>query len=151
MRLGKFALIGTLTFGGFTAVEMVQPTTQAAAAYQEPYTAPDKDLWGFTNIRELSYADTQTLGVKDSYESGDAFYYTQDTVKTDNRAIVKTFKIHSDGSMHRYKTIYLSFGEPHHVYPVWITEFTNTYTSGKYVAVFRDGSEFTYSKQFQVN
>lgn len=53
--------------------------------------------------------------------------------------------------MHRYKTIYPSFGEPGHVYPSWMTEFTNVYTSGKYVAVFRDGSEFKYSKQFQVN
>ncbi|MFD5261192.1 MULTISPECIES: DUF5065 family protein [Bacillus] len=152
MKLGKLALIGVLTFGGFTAVEMIKPTTQAAAAYQEPYTDPFKDLWGFTNIGQLPYAGTQTLGVmKDSYESGDEFYYTQDTVKTDDKAILKIYKVHADGSMQRYKTLYPSFGEPGHVYPSWMTEFTDVYTSGKYVAVFRDGSEFKYSKQFQVN
>lgn len=81
MKLGKLALIGVLTFGGFTAVELIKPTTQAAAAYQEPYTEPSQDLWGFTNIGQLPYAGTQTLLVKNSYESGDRFYYTQDTVK----------------------------------------------------------------------
>ncbi|PFZ64358.1 DUF5065 domain-containing protein, partial [Bacillus toyonensis] len=71
MKLGKLALIGALTFGGFTAVEMIKPTTQAAAAYQEPYTDPSKDLWGFTNIGQLPYAGTQTFLVKNFYESGD--------------------------------------------------------------------------------
>ncbi|KAF6544030.1 DUF5065 family protein [Bacillus sp. EKM202B] len=32
MKLGKLALVGALTFGGFTAVEMIKPTSQAAAA-----------------------------------------------------------------------------------------------------------------------
>ncbi len=31
MKLGKLALVGVLTFGGFTAVEMIKPTSQAAA------------------------------------------------------------------------------------------------------------------------
>ncbi|PEK34359.1 DUF5065 domain-containing protein [Bacillus toyonensis] len=32
MKLGKLALVGALTFGGFTAIEMIKPTSQAAAA-----------------------------------------------------------------------------------------------------------------------
>ncbi|MED3202226.1 DUF5065 family protein [Bacillus toyonensis] len=32
MKLGKLALVGALTFGGFTAVEMIKPNSQAAAA-----------------------------------------------------------------------------------------------------------------------
>ncbi|TKH36858.1 DUF5065 family protein, partial [Bacillus cereus] len=36
MKLGKLALIGVLTFSGFTAIEMSKPTSHAAAAYSDP-------------------------------------------------------------------------------------------------------------------
>ncbi|MGE6349372.1 hypothetical protein ACQKIY_26205 [Bacillus mycoides] len=42
MKLGKLVLIGALTFSGFTAIEMIKPTSQVTAAYSDPFN----DDWG---------------------------------------------------------------------------------------------------------
>ncbi|QWG92771.1 DUF5065 family protein [Bacillus mycoides] len=151
MKIGKLALIGALAFSSFTAIEMIKPTTQVAALYEEPYSPTDKDSWGITNIKQLPLVGTQTLDAKESYKTGDDFFYTQSTVKTGDRALIKIFKVHSDGSLHRYITFGSDYGEPHKIDPFWFNVFTDVYTSGKYVAILRDGSEIKYSKQFQIN
>ncbi|QWG92765.1 DUF5065 family protein [Bacillus mycoides] len=151
MKLGKLALIGALAFSSFTAIEMIKPTTQVAALYEEPYSPTDKDSWGITNIKQLPLVGTQTLDAKESYKTGDGFVHTQPTVKTGDKALIKIFKVHSDGSLHRYITFGSGYGQPHTTNPLWFCVITNVYTSGKYIAIFRDGSEIKYSKQFQIN
>ncbi|MGH1329131.1 DUF5065 family protein [Bacillus pretiosus] len=151
MKLGKLALIGALAFSSFTAIEIIKPTTQVAAFYEEPFSPIDNDSWGITNIKQLPLVGTQTLHAEESYKTGDEFVHTQPTVKTGDRAIIKIFKVHSDGSLQRYKTFGSDYGEPHKINPLWFCVITNVYTSGKYVAIFRDGSEIKYSKQFQIN
>ncbi|MGH1325459.1 DUF5065 family protein [Bacillus pretiosus] len=151
MKLGKLALIGALAFSSFTAIEIIKPTTQVSALYEEPFSPVNNDSWGITNIKQLPLVGTQTLPVKESYKTGDAFVYTQPTVKTGERATIKIFKVHPDGSLQRYRTFGSGYGQPHTTNPLWFNVFTDVYTSGKYVAILRDGSEIKYSKQFQVN
>ncbi|PHD54290.1 DUF5065 domain-containing protein [Bacillus toyonensis] len=135
MKLGKLALVGALIFGGFTAVEMIKPTSQAAAAYEEPYSDPYHDRWGFSSESDFTYLlkFPNEHMIKSSYRTGDIFTYSLSSIKDGSGAVMKIFKM-EDGKPVRYKTIYPQF-DANHQNPNWSTAITDVYTPGTYIAV----------------
>lgn len=147
MKIGKLALIGTLTFGSFTAIEMIMPNKQAAAAYTDPFN----DDWGFKTIMDLESSEESTYQPDwkiGNLITGDTFYLTQHFGREHFGAKMKIFKIHTNGSLERFQTI-----EPEFIpgTEIWQTPITDTYTSGTYVAAIKYRGEFTYSNQFKIN
>ena len=65
MKLGKLALIGVLTFSGFTAIEMSKPTSQAAAATQIHLMMIGdlKPLWIYKIQRKVHINQIGRLGI----------------------------------------------------------------------------------------
>ncbi|MEI4718886.1 DUF5065 family protein [Bacillus cereus] len=154
MKLGKLALVGVLTFGGFTAVEMIKPTSQAAAAYEEPYSDPYNDSWGFhaeTNFSYLSRLPNAHM-IKSSYRAGDIFNYSLNSIEDGAGAVMKIYKV-ENGKPVRYRTLYPQF-DANHQNPNWSTVITDVYTPGNYVAVIRhvnDSLGFSASNWFTIN
>ncbi|HHK5542487.1 MULTISPECIES: DUF5065 family protein [Bacillus cereus group] len=147
MKLGKLALIGALTFSGFTAIEMSKPTSQAAAAYSDPLN----DDWGFKTIVDLQNSEESTYQPDwkvGNLITGDTFYLTQHFGREHFGAQMKIFKIHTNGTLERFQTI-----EPEFIpgTEIWQTPITDSYTSGTYVAAIKYRGEFTYSNQFTIN
>ncbi|KEK24720.1 DUF5065 family protein [Bacillus gaemokensis] len=136
MKLGKVAIIGALTLGGFTAVEMIKPTTQAAAAYSDPFN----DEWGLKSWQHVHHnanysPDITRVG---DLKQGEEFRMSFG-LEPGESAVMKIFRIHDLGdaetSLQRYITIQDS--------GVWtgIAEFktpiTAVYTPDTYVAVMK--------------
>ncbi|MDT3498393.1 DUF5065 family protein [Bacillus toyonensis] len=138
MKLGKLALVGALTFGGFTAVEMIKPTSQAAAAYEEPYSDPYHDRWGFNSSSNFEYLSRfpNANMIKSSYRTGDIFNYSLSSIEDGDEAVMKIFKV-EDGKPVRYRTIYPQF-DANHQNPTWSTVITDVYTPGSYIAVIKN-------------
>ncbi len=123
------------------------PNKQVAAAYSDSF----HDDWGFKTIMDLegskdsTYQPDWKIG---NLVTGDVFYLTQHFGREHFGAQMKIFKIHTDGSLQRFKTI-----EPEFIpgTEIWQTPITDAYTSGTYVAAIKYRGEFTYSNLFKIN
>ncbi|EHL65978.1 MULTISPECIES: DUF5065 family protein [Bacillus cereus group] len=155
MKLGKLALVGVLTFGGFTAVEMIKPTSQAAAAYEEPYSDPYNDSWGFVSPNNFEYLSQfpNAHMIKKSYRTGDILNYSLSSIKDGPGAVMKIFKVEAGKKPVRYRTIYPQF-DANHQNPTWSTVITDVYTPGSYIAVINhvnDSIGYGVSDWFTIN
>ncbi|MCU5305467.1 DUF5065 domain-containing protein [Bacillus toyonensis] len=129
-KLGKIALAGALAFGGFTAVEILQPSIQAQAAVADdwPYkTFPQ--LHNLDNNASLNVGNLkqgQTITINEPIGGGDW-------------ATVKIYRVMPDMSLARYKTIE-NTGKGEYE-GKFTTTITTAYDPGNYVAVMQYGYE----------
>ncbi|QWG92798.1 DUF5065 family protein [Bacillus mycoides] len=132
MKLRKLALVGALTFGGFTAVEILQPSIQAQAAVQDDW--PYKyfpELHNVSNSAELNLGNVkqgQTINIKA-------------TLGARSQATVKIYRVMEDFSLARYKTITNSTPTSDGGQATFTTQITPVYEPGNYVAVMQYGWE----------
>ncbi|WP_170958666.1 DUF5065 family protein [Bacillus wiedmannii] len=157
-KLSKVALIGALTFGGFTAVEMIKPASQAQAATVKA-SDPFNDEWGITNTQILYdfipfMSDQLIWQVDSSYKTGDRFQVVRYVTQEDPTDVMKIFKIEDNGKLTRLKTMdptYWVDPVDNRKYQTWETWMTDVYLPGKYVAIgFIDG-QHQQSKPFTIN
>ncbi|WP_176542244.1 DUF5065 family protein [Bacillus wiedmannii] len=149
-KLSKVALIGALTFGGFTAVEMIKPASQAQAATVKA-SDPFNDEWGITDTYILTefiprFIDRLAYQVENSYTSQspyNRFLMVRELDKEDPTDIVKIFKVEDTGKLTRLKTIeptYWVDPTDNQKYQMWETYINGNYPPGKYVVIgFIDG------------
>ncbi|MEK5205187.1 DUF5065 family protein [Bacillus sp. FSL R10-2789] len=155
--LSKVALIGALSFGSFTAMEMIKPTSEVKAAYSDPFN----DEWGIINMNTLSYISKMTPGlekhVEGGYHNGSWFWMALESTPQrpgTDKDIVKIFRVHENGTLQRYKTMQPerdfepSLGTPHQV---WKTQFNTVYPPGEYIAIAYINGYYSKSKIFYVN
>ncbi|RFT67037.1 DUF5065 family protein [Bacillus clarus] len=130
-RFKSVALAGALAFGGFTAVELLQPSIQAQAAVADdwPYkTFPQ--LHNLSNNADLNFGNLkqgQTITAREVIGGGDW-------------ATVKIYRVMDDMSLARYKTI--TDSDPAENSATFTTQITTAYDPGNYVAVMQYGYEF---------
>ncbi|PHE70543.1 DUF5065 family protein [Bacillus wiedmannii] len=151
-KLSRLALIGALSFGGFTAVEMIKPATSAqAATVAKAPSDPFNDEWGITDTYILHdfipwFIDRLAYQVEDRYTSvspNNRFMMVREIQKEDPTDIVKIFKVEDTGKLTRLKTIeptYWVDPTDNQKYQTWETYINGNYPSGKYVVIgFIDG------------
>jgi len=131
-NLGKIALVGALAFGGFTAVEILQPSIQAQAAvaddwpykyFPELHNVDNNDRLNLGNLKQ-----GQTITINEPIGGGDS-------------AIVKIYRVMDDMSLARYKTITDSDSDEYN--GKFTTTITSVYEPGNYVAVM----QYTYESE----
>ncbi|MEK5205188.1 DUF5065 family protein [Bacillus sp. FSL R10-2789] len=155
-KLSKVALIGALSFGGFTAVEMIKPASEVQAAYSDPWN----DEWGITHTNILMYIDKMVPAfenqVKDGYDNGNIFKMHDELTPQrpgSQEDIVKIFRVHDDGRLQRYITMNPTWsldskGDPWHT---WTTQFNSAYPPGQYIVIAYINGHHSYSKEIIVN
>ncbi|PHE70542.1 DUF5065 family protein [Bacillus wiedmannii] len=125
-KLTTIALMGALTFGAVSAIELTSPTTKVAAAVQDnwPYkyfpelhNVDDNERLNFGNLKH-----GQTITVNEPIGGGDS-------------ATVKIYRVMDDFSLARYKTIEDS--DPAEYNGKFTTTITPVYEPGNYVAVMQ--------------
>lgn len=133
IKFSKLILSGTLLFGTISVPQLVNPPEASAYGY---------DDWGYNTVSEANELMTSlsfsTL-LKDNYYLGDTFRLVEEGITPHPGNQVKIFKIESDGSLSRYKTInpeisYAPSGSPLHE---WKTTFTSGFTPGEYMAIIK--------------
>ncbi|PEK41546.1 hypothetical protein CN586_23535 [Bacillus toyonensis] len=136
------ALAGALAIGEITIAEFSQPTKTAAAV---------SDAWGINTVYDLENVPISldySLGLSSSFKLGDTFRIADSGFVGVLTNECKIFKIESDGSLSRYKTITPKVTANTHV---WETTFTSGYTKGNYVAIVKIGNDFSSTKTFTYN
>ncbi|KEK22104.1 DUF5065 family protein [Bacillus gaemokensis] len=131
-KFSKVVFAGALAFGGFTAVELAKPTTQAQAAVA--------DDWPFKTFPELHHNinDNANLNVG-NLKQGQTFT-VHGSIGGGDEAVVKIYRVMDDMSLARYKTIYDS--NPDEYVATFTTPITTAYDPGSYVAVMQYTFEF---------
>lgn len=120
-RLTTIALMGALTFGAVSAIELTSPTTKVAAVqdnwpykyFPELHNVDDNERLNFGNLKH-----GQTITVNEPIGGGDS-------------ATIKIYRVMDDFSLARYKTIEDS-GDGKFTTPI-----TSAYDPGNYVAVMQ--------------
>ncbi|PEN61578.1 DUF5065 family protein [Bacillus wiedmannii] len=131
-KLTSIALIGALTFGAVSAIELTSPTTKAQAAVQDDW--PYKyfpELHNVTNLDELNLGNLkqgQTINIKVALGARE-------------EATVKIYRVMDDFSLARYKTITNSTPNFDGGQATFTTPITSVYEPGNYVAVMQYGHE----------
>ncbi|MEK4893917.1 DUF5065 family protein [Bacillus sp. FSL M7-0996] len=155
MKLGKLALVGALTLGGFTAAGTINTTSASAATVQNP-----ADSWGITDTWILNqHIEPMPPNYKKDLMSS---YKTLNwvTVNLDWSSSltandqVKIFRVLDDGTLSRYKTInwenFYDYQAQKQI-AVWQTQITDAYLPGTYVAVSYINGKHFKSDFFTIN
>ncbi|MEM5667914.1 DUF5065 family protein [Bacillus cereus] len=89
---------------------MIKPTSQAAAAYEEPYSDPYNDSWGFSSPNNFEYLSKfpNAHMVKKSYRTGDILNYSLSSIKDDSGAVMKIFKVEAGKNLYAIEQFILN-------------------------------------------
>ncbi|MDT3496781.1 DUF5065 family protein [Bacillus toyonensis] len=130
------ALAGTLALGGITAVELLQPSTQAQAAVTDNW--PYKyfpELHNVSETADLNFGNLkhgQTINIKANLGAR-------------SEATVKIYRVMEDFSLARYKTI--TDSDSNENTATFTTPITSAYDPGNYVAVM----QYSWEVEGQIN
>ncbi|MEW9595817.1 DUF5065 family protein [Bacillus toyonensis] len=160
MKLGKLALVGALTFGGFTGLATLDTKPVAAAInVQKALIAED---WGFKTIYDVEVGakmmpDMYTDYMLSSYKTGGRpilITVPWDTDTFTSQDQIKVFKILPGGNLARYKTMnwkqQRDYGSMQNV-AAFEAQITDAYDAGNYIAVGYVKGEFVKTDFFTIN